>query len=111
MDETITPLMVLDYGFARGSRNVVLEPLGSGYPTVFLRGAQSRSGTLSTLWLGAATARAAETFLSGADAFEFEAPEIGEGFRFVVTGPITVRKAAGTDYWTVDVEYREVEPL
>ena len=108
---TIKPALVLDYGYDRGSRNVVLEPLGSGYPTVFLRPAQSRSGTLSMLFKRRADARAAEDLLGAADRFHFQEPAIGEDWHFIVTGRIAVVEVPGTNHWTVSAEFREVEPL
>ncbi|WP_419707665.1 hypothetical protein [Promicromonospora sp. NFX87] len=110
-NKTITPLAVLDYGFTRGSRNVVLELLGSGYPTVFLRPAQSRSGTLSLLFGSADDARNAETAFGAADRFHFEEPEVGENWHFIITGNVTVAKVEGVNYWTVGAEFREVESL
>ncbi len=110
-NKTITPLAVLDYGFTRGSRNVVLEPLGSGYPSVFIRPAQSRSGTLSLLFGSADDARNAESAFSAADRFHFQEPEVGEDFHFIVTGDVAVAKVEGVNYWTVAAEFREVEAL
>lgn len=110
LDYVIAPELVLDYGYTRGSRNVVLEPLGSGYPTVFLRGAQSKAGTLKLLFKGAAPARTAADVLSTINQFHFQELAVGEDFQFIVTGPVTVRNEPGTPYWTVDAEFREVEP-
>lgn len=111
------PLTVLNYGFTRGPRNVILEPLGSGisadapvYPTVFLRPAQSRAGTLSLLFASGAAAETAQATLSSGNRHHFEAPEAGQDFHFIVAGQITVTKVEGVDYWTVDVQFREVVP-
>lgn len=106
----ITPLLVLDYGFTRASRDVLLEPLGSEYPTVFMRPAQSKSGTLTLLIAGAAAANAAEATLGSVNRFHFEEPAAAQDFHFVKSGAITVTKVEGVDYWTVSVEFREVEP-
>lgn len=111
LDYVIEPDLVLDYGYARGSRNVVLEPLGSGYPTVFQRTAQSKAGTLRLLFHGAAPARTAGDAFSSINRFHFQAPEVGEDWHFIVTGAVNVKKVEGVSYWTVDVEFREVEPL
>ena len=110
-DQVITPTLVLDYAYSRASRNVVLEPLGSEYPTVFLRPAQSRSGTLSLLFSSGATARAAVAFLTAADRFAFEEPAAGEQFEFIVSGGVTNTKQEGLRFWVVNAEVREVEPL
>lgn len=107
---TITPVLVLNYATRRASRNVLLEPLGSPYPTVFLREAQSKAGTLSLLFLGDAPSRAAEDFLAAADRFTFAEPTVGESWDFIVTGAVTRTRQMGTSYWTVDAEVREVEP-
>lgn len=108
---TLTPAAVLNYGYQRGSRNVVLEPLGSGYPSVFLRDAQSRSGTLELLFTNAAASLTAEQTLGAADRFHFVEPVSGEEFHFVVTGAISRNKVEGVNYWTLSVEFREVEAL
>lgn len=107
---TITPLAVLNYATRRASRNITLELLGSEYPTVFLRPAQSKAGTLSLLFLGDATSRAAEDFLAAADRFEFAEPAVGESWEFVLTGGLTRTRQTGTSYWVIDAEVREVEP-
>lgn len=108
---TLDPILVLDYAYSRGSRNVVLEPLGSSDPTVFLRPAKSRAGTLSLLFGSAFAAREAVTVLSAADRFSFAEPAVGEEWDFIVTGDVTNTKVQGVDYWTVDAEVREVSPL
>lgn len=110
-DEIIVPLLVLDYAYTRGSRNVVLEPLGSSDPTVFLRPAKSRTGTLSLLFSHASTARAAVGILSRADRYTFEEAAVGEEWDFVVVGDIVNTKVQGVNYWTVDAEVREVAQL
>ncbi|WP_036963675.1 hypothetical protein [Promicromonospora kroppenstedtii] len=107
----ITPLLVLDYAYARGSRNVVLEPLGSSDPTVFLRAAQSRAGTLSLLFGSAFAAREAVDLLSAADRFTFAEPAVGEEWDFVVTGDIRNAKQQGVEFWVVNAEVREVAQL
>lgn len=108
----LEPLTVLDYAYTRASRNIVHEPLGSEYPIVFLRPAQSRSGTLSLLFGDAAGAREAGEALAGAARFHFEAPALGEDWQFIVTGNAVVsRVEGGVPHWTVNVEVREVEPL
>lgn len=108
----ITPELVLDYAYSSESRNVVLEPLGGpGYPTVFLRPASSRAGTLSLLFATASAARAAHATLTKADRFAFAEPAVGEEFEFVVTGPVTNTHQAGTTVWVVAAPVREVEPL
>jgi hypothetical protein len=106
----ITPLLVLEYGFTRASRDVILEPLGSKYPTVFLRESQSKAGTLTLLFAGNAAATSAEETLGSVNRFHFEEPAAGQDFHFVKAGAITVTKIEGVDYWTVAVEFREVEP-
>lgn len=110
-NRTLHPLAVLNYATRRASRNVLLEPLGSKYPTVFLREAQSKAGTLSLLFLGDAPSREAETFLSSANRFTFSEPTVGETWDFVVTGDVGRTHQTGTSYWIVDAEVREVEPL
>jgi hypothetical protein len=110
MSETITPEAVLDYATRRESRNVLLEPLGSEYPTVFLRAARSKAGTLTLLFLGDAVSRAAEEFLGAADRFTFAEPAVGESWDFVVNGAVVRTRQTGTSYWTVSAEVREVQP-
>lgn len=104
----IEPLEVLNYGYQRGSRNVVLEPLGSGFPTVFLRQAQSRSGTMQLLFGTANDARWAQELLGNSDRFNFDEPAVEEFWDFIVTGPITVTHQTSTTYWIVAVDFREV---
>ncbi|MEU4361197.1 hypothetical protein [Promicromonospora sp. NPDC023987] len=111
LDYVMQPLLILNYGFTRGSRNVVLEPLGSGFPTVFLRGAQSRSGTLTMLFESAAAANEADAVFSSTARFHFQEPEAGQDFHFIKSGNLAVTKVEGVNYWTVAVEFREVEPL
>lgn len=108
---SLNPILVLDYAYTRGSRNVVLEPLGSSDPTVFLRPARSRAGTLSLLFGSAFAAREAVKTLSAADRFSFSEPAVGEAWDFIVTGDVTNTKVTGVDYWTVDAEVREVTQL
>lgn len=109
-NRTLHPLLVLNYATRRASRNVLLEPLGSKYPTTFLREAQSKAGTLSLLFQGDAEAREAEDFLGAATRFTFSEPTVGELWDFVVTGAIT-RTQQATSVWIVDAEVREVEAL
>ena len=109
-NRTITPVAVLNYATRRASRNVLLEPLGSKYPTVFLREAQSRAGTLSLLIRGDEESREAEEFLASGNRFTFSEPTVGEEWDFVVSGAITRTRQIGTDFWIVDAEVREVEP-
>lgn len=110
MDETINPLAVLDYAVRRDSRSIVLELLGSEFPTVFLRKAKSKAGTLSLLFIGDSTSRDAENFLAESDRFTFTEPTVGETWDFVVTGAIVRTRQAGTSYWIVTAEVREVQP-
>ena len=111
-DSTVlTPAMVLDYAYDRASRNVVLDTLGTPYPTVFLRQALSRSGTLSLLFPSALSAREAVEVLSRADRFTFAEPGVDEQWDFVVTGSVTNKQTPGTDFWVVDAQVREVEVL
>lgn len=109
-NRTIHPLLVLNYATRRASRNVLLEPLGSKYPTTFLREAQSKSGTLSLLFQGDAESREAEDFLGSATRFTFSEPAVGELYDFVVAGAIT-RTQQAPSVWVVDAEIREVEAL
>lgn len=109
-NRTLEPAAVIDYATRRESRSMVLEPLGSKYPTVFLREAQSRSGTLSLLFLGDSVSREAEAFLSSPARFTFEESAVGESWDFVVVGAITRTRQAGTSYWVVSAEVREVRP-
>jgi len=107
---TMYPIAVLNYATRRQSRSVVLEPIGSKYPTVFLREAQSKSGTLSMLFQGDLESREAENFLGLAARFAFEEPVSGEAWDFVTVGAVVRTRQTGTSYWTVDAEVREVEP-
>lgn len=107
----IVPTLVIDYGYELGSRNIVLESLGSGFPSVFLRDAQSRAGTLSLLFTAAATSLDAADRLGRADRFHFLETDVGEDFHFIVTGAIRRTNTPGTDAWIVNVPFREVEAL
>ena len=109
-NQTINPLLVLNYGYARGSQNVVHDLLAGSYPAVSLRPAQSMSGTLSLLFGDRASARGAEDTLTDVNRFHFEEPAVGEDFHFIVNGPVNVRNETGTTVWVVDVGYREVAP-
>lgn len=107
----IRPLLVLGYEYQNASRNLILELEGSKYPTVFLRPAASQSGTLSLLFGSDSDAREAREILTAPDRFSFEESAAGEAFEFIVSGPVSVTKVPGVNYWTVDAEYREVEAL
>lgn len=107
-NQTIHPLLVLNYGYARGSQNVVHEVLAGNYPAVSLRPAQSKSGTLSLLFGDRASARGAEDTLTDVNRFHFTEPTVGEDFHFIASGPVNVRNEPGTTVWIVDVVYREV---
>lgn len=107
----IMPELVLNYAYDRASRNVILEPIGSEYPTVFLRPAQSRTSTLSLLFTSTAAARAASDALGQAARFRFQEPAVGEDWEFIVMGSATVTKVEGINYWIVNVEVREVAAL
>lgn len=109
-NRTVNPLAILDYGFERGSRDVILEPLGSRYPTVFLRESQSRSGTLTMLVGSATAANDADALLSSVNRFHFQEPAASQDFHFIRAGRTSVAKVEGVNYWTVGVEFREVEP-
>jgi hypothetical protein len=110
-DVTVTPLLVLDYAYSKASRNVLLEPLGSSYPTVFLRPAQSRAGTLSLLFGSASDARTAVDVLSAADRYTFTESAVGEEWDFITAGDVTNTKVQGVNYWIVNVDVREVAAL
>jgi hypothetical protein len=111
-DETVlSPVMVLDYAYDRASRNVVLDTLGTPYPTVFLREALSRAGTLSLLFDSGTAARDAVNVLSRPDRYTFSEPGVGEQWDFVVTGNVSNKKVAGHRFWIVDAVVREVEVL
>lgn len=107
----LAPALVLSYGYTRGSRNVIIELLDSEYPAVFLRPAQSKSGTLSLLFTSNDSAREAAAVLGNPDRFQFTEPSAGETWDFVVAGEITNTKVEGIDYWTVTAVFREVAPL
>ena len=109
LDEiVVTPLLILNFGYERGSQNTIHEMLAGDYPTVNLRRARSRSGTLSMLFGSRALAKAAEDAFVLANRFHFEAPEADEDFEFVTAGRISVHNEPGTGFWVVDVEFREV---
>jgi hypothetical protein len=110
-DFTVTPVLVLDYAYNRASRNVLLEPLGSIYPTAFLRPAQSRAGTLSLLFDTAAGARTAVEMLSAVNRYTFTEAAVGEVWDFIVTGDVAVTKVEGVTYWVVNATVREVPTL
>lgn len=109
-NRTLSPLAVLNYATRRASRNVTLDLLGSKYPTVFLREAQSKSGTLSLLFRGDVAAREAEDYLGSPNRFTFSEPSVGEEWDFIVSGAVTRTRVTGTSMWIVDAEVREVEP-
>lgn len=106
----VTPTLVLEYGYEYGSGNVVHDAIYATMPNVTLRPLQSRGGTLRTLHVGRAAATAMEELLQIVGTFRFEAPETGEDFYFVVTGPVQLREVTGTTNWTVAVQFREVAP-
>lgn len=108
---TLNPVMVVDYAIDRQTRNVLLDTLGTPYPTTFLREALSKSGTLSLLFLGHEAADEAQTVLSSRDRFTFSEPAVDEQWDFVVSGNVTKRNQGGTPYWLVSAEVREVESL
>lgn len=108
---TINPLLVLDYGYTSASRSILLETIGSKYPTSFLKPARSKSGTLSLLFDNTAQAMEADEIMRTASRFTFEEPTAAQEFDFIVSGAVTVNKVPGINYWTVDAEFREVEPL
>lgn len=110
-DATVTPVLVLDYAYSRASRNVILELLGSTYPTVFLRPAQSRSGTLSLLFSSADDARTAVDMLTAVNRYTFTETAVGEQWDFIVAGDVANTKVEGVEYWIVNVTVREVATL
>lgn len=107
----IRPLLVLGYEYQNANRNIIVELESSPYPTVFLRPSASQSGTLTLLFGSDSDAREARQILTSPDRFAFEESAAGEAFEFVVAGAVTVTKVPGVNYWTVAVEYREVEEL
>lgn len=110
-NQTVNPLLVLNYGFSRESRNVVLDLMGSEYPAVFLRKAQSRSGTLTMLFGSATAANDADGIFQSVNRFHFQEPAGAQDFHFVRSGPVEVVKTEGVNSWTVAVGFREVAPL
>jgi len=110
-ETTLNPVMVVDYAIDRQTRNVLLDTLGTPYPTTFLREALSKSGSLSLLFLGHAAASQAQDVLSTRDRFTFSEPAVDEVWDFVVAGNVTKRNQGGTPYWLVSAEVREVESL
>lgn len=107
----ISPALVLNYAYTRASRNVVLEPLNSSYPTVFLRANQSKSGTLELLFTSTTAARDATALLGAGDRFHFEETAVGEDWHFVVVGDLQNTKVPGVNYWIVSAVVREVQTL
>lgn len=110
-NRTLNPLLVLNYGFTSASRSILLETIGSKYPTTFLKPARSKSGTLSMLFDTTDKAMEADEVMRTASRFTFEELSAAQVFDFIVSGAVTVNKVPGINYWTVDVEFREVEPL
>lgn len=110
-DFTVSPVLVLDYATSRASRNVLFEPLGSTYPTVFLRPASSRAGVLSLLFSSAAEARTAVDMLTAVNRYTFSEPTVGEQWDFIVSGDVTNTKVEGVNYWIVNAAAREVPTL
>lgn len=110
-NQTVTPLDILDYGFSRESRNVVLDLMGSKYPAVFLREAKSRSGVMRMLFNSTAASNDADLIFQSVNRFHFQELAQAQDFHFVRSGPVNVTKVEGVNYWTLDVAFREVAPL
>lgn len=110
-NQTVNPLLILDYGFSRESRNIVLDLLGSKYPAVFLREAQSRSGTLTMLFSSAAASNDADAIFQSVNRFHFQESAAAQDFHFIRSGPVAVVKLEAANIWTVAVGFREVAPL
>lgn len=110
-NQTVNPLLILDYGFSRESRNVVLDLMGSTYPAVFLREAQSRSGTLTMLFDSASASNDADAIFQSVNRFHFQELAAAQDFHFIRSGPVTAVKLEAANIWTVAVGFREVAPL
>lgn len=110
-NQTVNPLLILDYGFSRESRNIVLDLMDSKYPAVFLREAQSRSGTLTMLFDSALVSNDADAIFQSVNRFHFQEPAAAQDFHFIRSGPVTAVKLEAVNMWTVAVGFREVAPL
>lgn len=110
-NQTVNPLLILAYGFSRESRNIVLDLMGSTYPAVFLREAQSRSGTLTMLFDSASASNDADAIFQSVNRFHFQELAAAQDFHFIRSGPVTAVKLEARNMWTVAVGFREVAPL
>lgn len=110
---TITPDLVLGLSDTHESRNVIHRIIGRPDPDVTLQPAELRTGTLKLFFMTESDADAAVALHRQAGVFVLSIPERPsfDGFSYVLDGRIqrelddvTLRR------WTVEVQYREVQP-
>lgn len=107
---TTSPVLVLGYQTSRESQNVVHDLIGGGIAVTLVR-PRPRAGTLELFYVTEAAAHAAAELHAGETSFTFTDTErTTVAMTYVVDGSVGVElDDESREYWTVSVDYQEVE--
>ena len=107
---TITPELVTGWESTNDTYNIVHDILSKNTPEVTLRGSQTRSGTLTMLFLTEASCETARALHTGSNVLTLASTQItAANFQYVVAGNVsTVLDDDTRRYWTLSVDYREI---
>lgn len=106
----VIPRVVDGYKASRQSRHA-FHPVLSGNEDVYARPAGPRSGTMTAVFDGYASAAQLSTMLAGTTPVSFadsDRPELG--MTFLADGDITLEQSPGRSAWIITVAFREVTP-
>jgi len=109
---TLTPVLINGYRSARAARNVLHPIIGSAAPSVTLRAAGLRTGTLAMLCETLADALALEAAHAAAGTLQLEDSDLPAlNMLYVSSGSIEVEldTSTGTMWW-VRAEFQEILP-
>ncbi len=86
---TITPELVTGWESSNDTYNIVHDILSRSTPDITLRGATTRSGTLTMLFLTEASCETARALHAGANVLTLASTEItAANFDYIVAGPV-----------------------
>lgn len=108
--DTTSPLLILGYDAARGSRNQTRDLISGGIAVVLIS-PRPRSGTLEFLYEGEADAFAAVALHSEETSFTLESDDrVSVGMTYVLgDGDVTISLDDETrDAWVVSVPFQEI---
>jgi hypothetical protein len=107
------PLLVLGYETEWTAGNTLHDIVGTNIPVPTLRGASTRTGSLSMLFATEATARAAAELFCRPSRFALtDTDRTSINMTFVASGSISLTLDPETlAYWILDVDYTEVLPV